>query len=574
MLVTGPGGAGRTTAAAASALAAARGGRRVLLLTTGAPGVLDALIGVALPPPAPVTRPTAAPVARTGPAGPAGASAGRGPVAAHHGPGAPWTAPVPAAPGLWAARIDGDAALRERLFGLQERAATALDLLGAAPLDRDELAVLPGSPGLALLRALRAVRALPPAPPLPGPARPPAAETSPAPASLPATGAGADGGHRGAVPSSVPSPGADPRPGAVPARITAGSAAAAASGSAPAREAAGPRPPGAVPGDGGAGPHPAVPETWDLVVVDLPPAAEALALLALPERFGWYLDRLLPPRRQAARALRPVLARLAGVPMPPPWLYEAAGRIRADLTAVTGLLDASTTTLRLVAEPGPAAVDALRRLRPGLALHGHRVDAVIAGKVLPTGSADPWLASLSGAQQSALKTLRADWAGTGGGTVLRELPHLGREPRGPGDLAALAAALGPLADAPWPDGPVAAGPAWAGGPVRAEAENGAAGHAGAVPAPGPVAGAGHRPVEDRRAAEGVLIWRIPLPGTEREEVELVRRGDELIVVAGGFRRMLPLPSALRRCTVSGAGLSGGELRVRFVPEPGLWPTAR
>ncbi|WP_308188741.1 ArsA-related P-loop ATPase [Streptomyces sp. MNU89] len=360
-----------------------------------------------------------------------------------------------------------------------------LDLLGAAPLHPDELAVLPGAGRLAVLRALRGVRDLP----------------------------GAATGPAAAAPSS----------------------ASATAAEHPAAE------------DG-------LPDAWDLVVVDLPPAQETLAVLALPEQLSWYLDRLLPPSRQAARALRPVLAQLAGVPMPAPWLYGAADRARAELAAAREVLSAPTTTLRLVAEPGPAAVDALRRLRPGLALHGHRVDAVIAGKVLPTGSADPWLAALSGEQQTALKALDEEWADPDTGTALYELPHLGREPRGPEDLAVLADALAHRSGTPerLPGAPVAPHP-------------GAAHRA--VPAPGAPAWT----VEDRRAGEGVLVWRIPLAGAERGDLELVRRGDELMVAAGPFRRIVPLPSALRRCTVSGAGLSGGELRVRFVPEPGLWP---
>ncbi len=48
----------------------------------------------------------------------------------------------------------------------------------------------------------------------------------------------------------------------------------------------------------------------------------------------------------------------------------------------------------------------------------------------------------------------------------------------------------------------------------------------------------------------------------------MRRGDELVVTAGPFRRIVPLPSALRRCTVAGAALREGELRVRFAPDPG------
>lgn len=134
---------------------------------------------------------------------------------------------------------------------------------------------------------------------------------------------------------------------------------------------------------------------YEVLVVDLPPLTDALALLALPGQLRRYLRRLLPRERQAARALRPVLAQLAGVPMPAQWLYEAAARKDAELAAVEALIEDDATTVRLVAEPGQAAGEALSSARTGLALHGLRVDALVATKVLPRHSGDPWFADLA-----------------------------------------------------------------------------------------------------------------------------------------------------------------------------------
>ncbi|MFD0572947.1 hypothetical protein ACFQ0T_31570 [Kitasatospora gansuensis] len=78
-------------------------------------------------------------------------------------------------------------------------------------------------------------------------------------------------------------------------------------------------------------------------------------------------------------------------------------------------------------------------------------------------------------------------------------------------------------------------------------------------------------MEDRLAEDGLLLWHLALPGADRAELELVRRGDELVVGLGGYRRLLPLPAALRRCTVSGAALTDGTLTVRFTPDRDLWP---
>ncbi|MGW7453865.1 ArsA family ATPase [Streptomyces sp. NPDC054787] len=264
----------------------------------------------------------------------------------------------------------------------------------------------------------------------------------------------------------------------------------------------------------------------DLVVVDMPPLHEAAATLALPAQLRRYLARLLPAERQAARALRPVLAQLAGVPMPAQWLYEAAARWDGELAEVQAVIEADTTDVLLVAEPGPAAADALRLGRLGLALHQLPVGAVVANRMVPQGSADPWLAGLAAQQEK----YAAEWAAE---LPVVALAHLGRDPRDPQDLAVLAqtAGLVPAAPAPRTD--------WA--------------------------------VEDRRAEDGVLVWAAPLPGVRKSELDLIRRGDELLLAAGPYRRIVPLPAALRRCTVSGAALADGVLRIRFTPDPGLWP---
>ncbi|MET7284957.1 ArsA-related P-loop ATPase [Streptomyces sp. NPDC005573] len=267
-------------------------------------------------------------------------------------------------------------------------------------------------------------------------------------------------------------------------------------------------------------------ERYDVLVVDLPALPQALALLALPEELRRYLRRLLPPERQVARSLRPVLGRLAGVPMPADWLYETAARWDVELAAVEAVLTDPHTAVTLVAEPGPAGTEAVRTAVLGLALRGLRTETLVANRVLPEAAADSWLSGPLAQQRKALD----DWADPHLPYALHTAAHLGRDPHGADDLAALAVP-------------------------------------GVNPAPAPV----EWPVADRLADDGVLVWHIPLPGAIRDELDLVRRGDELVITAGPFRRIVSLPSALRRCTVAGAGLLEGELRVRFAPDPALWP---
>ncbi|MFD7688872.1 ArsA family ATPase [Streptomyces sp. NPDC059781] len=379
LLITGPGGSGRTTTAAATALTAAREGTRTLLLGTDRTDTLGPVLG------------------------------------------------TEATPRLTVKRVDPDADFRTDLAVLQDRAASALDLLGASRLEPEEAGPLPGAEELAVLRALRDA---------------------------------------------------------------------------------------------------ALSESYDLLVVDLPPTPRALSLLALPEELRRYLRRLLPPERQAARALRPVLGRLAGVPMPAEWLYGTAARLDLQLAAVEAVLADRDTVVRLVAEPGPAGADAVRTATLGLALRGLRTDALVATRVLPESEAAGWLAGPVAQQRKTLDEWRESYD-------VHPVAHLGRDPRGTDDLAALA-----------------------------------------VPGVTTRPAAVDWPVTDHLADEGVLVWHLPLPGARRDELDLIRRGDEIVVTAGPFRRTVPLPSALRRCTVAGAALREDELRIRFRPDPALWPRTR
>jgi arsenite-transporting ATPase len=67
-----------------------------------------------------------------------------------------------------------------------------------------------------------------------------------------------------------------------------------------------------------------------------------------------------------------------------------------------------------------------------------------------------------------------------------------------------------------------------------------------------------------------FVLSLALPFADKTDTGLVRKGDELVVTVGSSRRVLALPSALRRCTVVGAALRDGRLRIRFEPDPELW----
>lgn len=266
---------------------------------------------------------------------------------------------------------------------------------------------------------------------------------------------------------------------------------------------------------------------WDVIVVDCAPTAETLRLLALPEALGWYLERLLPIQRRLVKALRPILNRAAGVPMPGDDVFDAITRLHAELDDVHALLSGPDASVRLVLTPEQMVLAEARRAFTSLCLYGYRVDGVVANRVFPAEAADEWRAGWVAAQQGVLAEVAESFTGL----PIFTSEYQAAEPVGVEAVAALAAAL----------------------------------YDGADPLAPPI---GEGPFRVSRPDDGGAVVHLSLPFVTRSEVDLARNGDELVMTVGSYRRLLTLPAGLARLRVAGARVVDGELRVRFAePAP-------
>lgn len=260
---------------------------------------------------------------------------------------------------------------------------------------------------------------------------------------------------------------------------------------------------------------------WDVIVIDCAPTAETLRLLALPEALGWYMQRMLPMQRRLTKALKPVLTKAAGVPMPGDTVFDAVERLHAELGEVRALLAGPEASVRLVLTPERVVAAEARRSFTTLSLYGYRVDGVVANRVFPAEGADDWRAGWVLAQDEVLAEVDGSFPGM---PVWRSV-YRPREPVGVPALVGLA-------------------------------EEVYAGHDPlAVPA-------GEGPFRVTRTAEGAIA-HLALPGADRDQVHLGRNGDDLVVTVGSYRRLLTLPAGLARLQVAGARVEQGELQVRF-----------
>ena len=261
---------------------------------------------------------------------------------------------------------------------------------------------------------------------------------------------------------------------------------------------------------------------WDVVIVDCAPTAETIRLLSLPDILEWYMERIFPMSRRLNRVLGPVLQRVSSLPMAGDDVFGAGRRFFDSLEGVKKVLsDPDRSTIRLVMNPERMVIAEARRTYTYLSLFGYRVDAVIANRLLPDNVSDPWFEQWKQLQSEHLATIAESFAPL---PVLRaELAQ--QEVVGIERLRSFAGELYGDLD------PVEI--LHHGEPLRVE------------------------------ITDGLYELVQELPFADRDDLEVGRRGDELLVRIGPYRRALVLPDSLRRRPVEGASLRNGTLRITF-----------
>ncbi len=261
---------------------------------------------------------------------------------------------------------------------------------------------------------------------------------------------------------------------------------------------------------------------YDVVVVDCAPTAETLRLLSLPDVIGWYMDRVFPAQRGITRAVRPFLTRMMNVPIASDKVFDAVARFTARLDGVRELLtDPEVTSARLVVNAERLVVAEARRTFTYLSLFGYHVDSVIVNRLLPSAVSDPWFDEWRAVEAEHLIEIGDAFSPAPILTVELARGELVGTDRLHDFGAALYADRDPVARLATID------------PMRVT------------------------------TVGDTLVLSLPLPGVERNEIQLGRRNGELLVAVGAYRRAVALPDSLNRRPIGAARLAGGRLEIEF-----------
>ena len=262
---------------------------------------------------------------------------------------------------------------------------------------------------------------------------------------------------------------------------------------------------------------------YDALILDAAPTGETLKLLSLPDHMSWYVEKIFPLQRRAAKLVRPFANRARSLPpLPEDSVFAAGQRFYEAIASVEEILtDRDEASVRLVVNAEKMVIAEARRAYTYLNLYDYGVDAVVVNRLLPDSVRDPYFAGWREAQVRHMKTIEDSFA---------PIPILtarlyDREMFGLEALAALAE------------------------DVFEEVK----------PLDVLFRGATHDIVENGDGYD--VVFQLPL--AEKRNVDLSKKGAELLVKVGTYRRNILLPDALARLSAEGASFEEGALRVRL-----------
>jgi arsenite-transporting ATPase len=257
---------------------------------------------------------------------------------------------------------------------------------------------------------------------------------------------------------------------------------------------------------------------YDVVVIDAAPTGETVRLLSMPEMFGWYADRIGNWHNNTMRIAKPLIKPF----MPKANVFDAIPELQEHVNQMhKAFTDPAISSYRVVVNPEKMVIKEAQRATTYLSLFGYPVDAVICNRVLPETSSDPFFAGLVRQQQEYKDTVYRTFAPL----PILEVPMRPKEVVGLTDLSEL------------------------GKIVYKERSPGEVFYRG-------------RTQEIIKMEDGYML-KMPLPNVEVEKVNMTKKGDELIVEIGNFKRDMILPHTLANRTAKSAKFKDGILHVHF-----------
>jgi arsenite/tail-anchored protein-transporting ATPase len=256
---------------------------------------------------------------------------------------------------------------------------------------------------------------------------------------------------------------------------------------------------------------------FEVVVIDAAPTGETVRLLSMPDTFQWYAKRITGS--SALNLARPLIKAF----VPTIEILDAVQTMSERVKILRGVLsNPDITSYRPVVNPERMVIKEALRAETYLALFGYPIDSVICNRVIQPGNyQDIFMQEIYHNQEKLRQQIHQTFAPL----PIWEVPYYSHEIIGIPQLTDLAQTIFGDQD------------------------------------PTQVFYRGQ--VQEVTRIGNTYVLRLPLPHVEMDKVLMTKKGDEMIIEIGTFKRDITLPSMLANQEAKLARFVNKALEIHF-----------
>ncbi len=257
---------------------------------------------------------------------------------------------------------------------------------------------------------------------------------------------------------------------------------------------------------------------YDAIVLDCAPTGETLRLLSVPEVAKWYMNRFFGIEKNVLKLIKPIGEPLMDVPLPSDEVLDKIQELYTKMSERKDRLESRDTSVRIVMNPEKMVIRESERAFTYLNLFGYRVDCIIVNKIFPEKAGD-YFSEWMKIQREYLKeieekfplpVMKVEFKSTEvTGDLLRDIAEEIYGDRDPTEIF----------------------------------------HEG-------------KPIVIEKEGDDFVL-RIKAPFVEKQDIKLFKRGEELVIIAGQWKRIVFLPQSLAIREPHSAKFGEGELKIIF-----------
>jgi len=261
---------------------------------------------------------------------------------------------------------------------------------------------------------------------------------------------------------------------------------------------------------------------YDIILLDCAPTGESIRFISIPTSLEWYMKKLFDVERRIVKVARPIAKKLYSVPLPEDEYFATIQRLFDRLEGIDGILsDPKITSVRLITNPEKIILKETQRAYMYFSLYKMCVDAVIINRILPEAVGDGYFSRWKETQDRYIKETEQLFSPI----PILKVPMLSDQVVGLKDLGKLA------------------------GEVYGKLKPEKVLHT-------------ETPYTFRKEKEDYFL-DIRIPFLAKQEVELSKCNEELIVRIGGFKRHVLLPRNIATRAPSGAKVERDKIIIKF-----------